>query len=91
MQEGYPVVNRMVPGSPAELSGQLRPGDRIVAFAQGNNAFVDAHSLSMQDVVQGIRGTPGTLIQLQVVSADAPPDAQPHTVAILRDQIKFKR
>jgi hypothetical protein len=91
MQDGLPVINRLLPGTPAETGGQLQPGDRIVAMAQGNNSFVDAHGMALADVVQAIRGTPGTLLQLKVLSADAPPDAAPRTVAITRDQIKFKR
>jgi hypothetical protein len=90
-QDGYAVINRLLPGTPAELGGQLHPGDRIVALARGDNVFVDAQGLAIQDVVQVIRGAPGTLVQLQVLSADALPDSQPRTVSIVRGQIKFKR
>jgi hypothetical protein len=90
-QDGYAVINRLLPGTPAELSGQLRPGDRILALAQGNNVFVDARGLALKDLVDAIRGAPGTLLQLQVLSADAPPDSPPRTVSIVRGQIKFKR
>ena len=48
LQDGYAVINRLLPGTPAELSGQLHPGDRILAIAQGNNVFVDARGLPMQ-------------------------------------------
>jgi len=41
--------------------------------------------------VQAIRGAPGTLLQLQVLPADAPPDSSPRTVAVVRGQIKFKQ
>ena len=88
--DGYPVINGVLPGTPAELSGQLHKGDRILALAQGDNSFVDAHTLSLRDIVQMVRGAPGTLLQLQVVPADAPPNSLPRTVAITRDQIKFK-
>jgi len=91
MQDGYPVINRVIPGTPAELSGQLHPGDRIVALAQGDNSFVEARSLSLQQVVQMIRGAPGTILQLQVLPADALPDSMPQTISIIRDQIKFKK
>ena len=91
IKDGYPVINQLLPGTPAELSGQLHPGDRIVALAQGYNSFVDAHSVSLPDIVQMIRGSPGTLLQLQVLPAEAPPNSQPRTVAIIRDQLKFKR
>ena len=91
VQQGYPVINQLLPGTPAALSGQVHPGDRILALAQGDNAFVDARNLPLQDVVQMIRGAPGTVLQLQVLSADAPPESPPRTISILRDQIKFKR
>ncbi len=91
MQDGYAVVNQLVPGAPAELSGQLHSGDRIVALAQGNEPFVDARSLPLQNLVQMIRGAPGSQLQLQILPADAPPDSQPRSVSILRDQIKYKR
>jgi hypothetical protein len=91
VQDGYPVINRLLPGTPAELGGQLHPGDRIVGMAQGNNSFVDARGLALPDVVQAIRGAPGTLLQLQVLPADAPPDSSPRTVAVVRGQIKFKQ
>ena len=91
IQDGYPVINDLVPGTPAERSGQLQIGDRIVALARGDNLFVDLHDLSLQDVVQVIRGAPNTLVQLKVISADAPLNSPPRTVSIIRDQIKFKK
>lgn len=90
-QEGYAVINRLLPGSPAELSGQLHPGDRILAVAQGDNVFVDARNLSLGELVQAIRGALGTSVQLQVLPAAAPPDSPPATVTLLRAQIKVKR
>ena len=91
VQDGYTVINRLLPGTPAELGGQLHPGDRIVGMAQGNNSFVDARGAALADLVQAIRGVPGTLLQLQVLPADAPPDSSPRTVAVVRGQIKFKQ
>jgi carboxyl-terminal processing protease len=80
-----------VPGTPAERSGQLHVGDRIVALAQGDNVFVDLRDLPLTDIVQTIRGAPNTLVQLQIVSADAAPNSAPRTVAVMRDQIQFKK
>jgi len=90
LQDGYAVINDLIPGTPAETSGQLSKGDRIVAIAQGDNAFTDAHSLTLPQIVQLIRGAPGTLLQLQVLGADALPGSSPRTVTLLRDQIRFK-
>jgi hypothetical protein len=91
LQDGYPVITQLLAGTPAERSGQLKQGDRIVAVAQGNNPFVDAHGVSLPEVIEMIRGTPGTTLHLQVLPAGAQPNTQPRTVTIIRDQIKFKR
>jgi len=90
-QGGYVVINRLLPGSPAELSGQIHPGDRILAVAQGDNAFVDARNLSLGELVQAIRGALGTPVQLQILPAAAPLGSPPATVTLLRAQIKSKR
>jgi len=91
MQDGYPVINNVLPGTPAELSGQFHQGDRILALAQGDGAFINAQGVPLSDVVQMIRGAPGTTLQLQILSADAPPGSTPQTISIIRDQIMFKR
>jgi hypothetical protein len=90
LQDGQPIIKELVPGTPAALSGQLHAGDRILAIAQGNNLFVDAQNLPLPDVIQMIRGAAGTPVQLQVAPADAPPNSQPRSVTVYRDQIKFK-
>lgn len=91
IQDGYPVIKDLVQGTPAERSGQLQVGDRIVALAQGDGAFVDLHEVGLQDIVQNIRGLPNSWLQLKVVPAGAAPNSPPKTVLIVRDQIKFKK
>jgi hypothetical protein len=90
LQDGFAVVRGLVPGAAAELSGQLHAGDRIMAVAQGDNSFVDARGLALTDVVQLIRGAPGSVVQIQVLPPDAGPDTIPRTISIVRGQIKFK-
>ena len=90
-QDGYHVINRLLPGTPAELNGQLHAGDRIVGLAQGDSSFVDARGLSLAQVVQLVRGAPGTPLQLQVLAAEAPLDSPPRTISIVRDQIKYRK
>jgi len=91
MKDGYATIMQLLPGTPAELSGQLHAGDRIVALAQGDNAFMNAQGVPLADLVKMIRGLPGTTLQLQVLSADAPPGSPAQTISIVRDQLKFKR
>jgi hypothetical protein len=91
IQDGYAVINQLFPGTPADLSGQIHTGDRIVALAQGDGAFVDARGLPLKDIVDMVRGAPNTTLQLQLLGADAGPETPPRTVSILRNQLKFKR
>jgi hypothetical protein len=91
VQDGYAVIRGLVPGMPAELSGQIQPGDRILGVAQGDNAFVDTRGVSLQELVQMIRGAPGTAVQLRLLAADASADAVPRTVSMVRGQIKYKQ
>ena len=91
MQEGYPVIGGLLPGTPAASSGQIHSGDRIVAVAQGDNQFVNAAGLPLSDLVQMIRGAPGTTVQLQLLAGDAAPNSSPRTVSIVRDQIRHKQ
>jgi hypothetical protein len=91
MQDGMPVINQLLPGAAAELSGQLHPGDRIVAVAEGYGSFMETRGLTLQDIVQKLRGPEGTLLQLQVRSADSAADSIPRTIPITRTQIKLKQ
>jgi hypothetical protein len=88
---GYPVITDLVAGMPAERSGQLKSGDRIVAIAQAGGAFMDMNEVPLQNVVAAIRGAPNTMLQLKVVPAGSGPNTPPKTVIIVRDQIKFKK
>jgi hypothetical protein len=88
LQSGYPDIKRLFPGSAAESSGQLRPGDRVIAVAQGTHDFMDTRNLSLPELVQTIRGKPGTTVRLQVLPADAAPGSTPKTVTLTRAQYK---
>ena len=91
VQDGYPVIMDLVTGMPAERSGQLKSGDRIIAIAQAGGAFMDMNEVPLQNVVEAIRGAPNTMLQLKVVPAGAAPNTPPKTVIIVRDQVKFKK
>jgi carboxyl-terminal processing protease len=90
VQDGFAVIQGLLPDAPAARSGQIREGDRIVAIAQGDSVFLDARNAPLQDIIAAIRGAPGTPVQLQVISADSP-DSPPRTVTIVRDQIRHKQ
>jgi carboxyl-terminal processing protease len=86
--DGYTVIDKLIPGGPADKNGQLKAGDRVVSVGQGDTGdFVDVVDMKLNDVVEKIRGRKGTTVRL-VVLPEAGGD--PKTVKIVRDQIELK-
>ncbi len=85
----YTVIQKVVPGGPADKSGQLHAGDRIVGVAQGEDGEMeDIIGWPLQDVVEKIRGKKGTIVRLNVLPRGT--DAPVKTVLIQRDRIKLE-
>jgi len=89
-REDYTIIREIVPGSPAALSGKLKVGDRIVGVAQGNGPFTDVLGWRIDDVVQLVRGEKNTSVRLDVIPADAGPDAKHVTVSMVRKKISME-
>lgn len=88
--DGYTKIVSLVPGGPAALSKQLKPGDKVTGVAQGDGEFVDVVEMRLNKVVQMIRGKRGTVVRLQVIPADAGEGSGTKIVTIERDEIKLK-
>jgi carboxyl-terminal processing protease len=89
-QDDYVVVRTLVPGGPAAKAGQLSPGDRIVAVAQGNGPMVDVMGWRIDDVVQLVRGAKGTTVRLDTIPAANGIDGEHRVVSIVRDRVKLE-
>lgn len=89
-RDDYTIIREIVPGSPADKSGKLKVGDRVVGVAQGNGAFTDVLGWRIDDVVQLIRGEKGSTVRLDVIPADAGVDAKHITVAMVRKKISME-
>jgi carboxyl-terminal processing protease len=90
-RDEYTVIREVVPGSPAALSGKLKVGDRVVGVAQGSTApFTDVLGWRIDDVVQLIRGEKGSTVRLDVLPAEAGPDAKHVTIAMVRKKISME-
>lgn len=75
-QYGETIVKRLVPGGAADKDGRLAIDDVITGVAQGSTEsgspgeFVDIVEMKINDVVQLIRGKPGTVVRLEVMPSD---------------------
>jgi len=90
-EDEYTSVARIVPAGPADKQGQLKPSDRIVAVAQGDDGkFEDVIGWRLDEVVQLIRGPKGSTVRLQVLPAKAGADAERQEVRIVRNEVKLE-
>lgn len=91
-EDGICHIQRLLPGGPAELSGELNPGDKIIAVAQGDEEPVDTIDLKLSKVVKMIRGPKGSIVRLTIIPAEAvdPSDpAERKIISLVRDEIQL--
>lgn len=69
-EDGYTVVQSIVPGGAAAADGRLKPGDKITAVSNARGEMIDVVEMKLTKVVEYIRGKRGTKVKLQVVKAD---------------------
>ena len=87
----YTVVERVIPGGPAELSDLLHASDRIVGIAQQNeDTFKDVVGWKLEDVVNLIRGAKGTIVKLQILPGSEGQAAKIKEIKITRDKVKLE-
>ncbi len=87
----YTEVQSIVPGGPADLSGQLHDLDKIVGVGQeAEGEIVDVIGWRLDDVVDLIRGPKGTVVRLEVLPNDAGTDGPSQVITITRDEIKLE-
>ncbi len=68
--DGRFLVKGLQPGGPAELQGQLQPGDEFLAITTPGSPAVPLAGRRLREVVELIRGEPGTRVAIEVLSAD---------------------
>jgi len=88
--DGYCTIHELIPGGPGARSGQLKPGDRIIAVKQAKGEPVDVIDIPLTRTVQMIRGPKGTVVTLTILPAGAAEGAPAKPVTLVRDQIKLE-
>jgi len=87
----YTEVQSVVPGGPADLSGQLHSEDKIIGVGQGaDGEIVDVIGWRLDDVVELIRGPKGTVVRLELLPKGIGPEGPSKIIEITRDEIKLE-
>ncbi len=89
-QDGFTVVEALVPGGAAARSGLVMPQDKIVAVGQGEKgAFDNVVEMDLKDVVKKIRGEKGTKVRLSIMRK-AGEGKNKIEVTLVRDKVKLE-
>ncbi|WP_116364906.1 carboxy terminal-processing peptidase [Parahaliea mediterranea] len=91
LEDEYTKVVRLVPAGPADKQGELKPSDRIVGVAQGDDEeFEDVIGWRLDEVVELIRGPKGSTVRLQVMPSKAAKTGERKVVTIVRNKVKLE-
>lgn len=87
-QDGFVVIEALIPGGSADRSGQLEPKDKIIMVAQESKEAVSVIDMPLREVVKLIRGKKGTKVRLTILRQQEKTDSFETT--IVRDKIDIK-
>jgi carboxyl-terminal processing protease len=66
--DGYTVVESIIPGGAAERSGEIKPKDKIISVGQGKTGAMESViDIPLRDVVKLIRGKKGSFVRLTIL------------------------
>jgi carboxyl-terminal processing protease len=89
-QDGFTVIESLVPGGAAARSGQLQSQDKIIAVGQKKDgALENVIEMDLKDVVRKIRGDKGTEVRLLVLRKKGD-TSEKFEVVLIRDKVKLE-
>ncbi|AIY39398.1 tail-specific protease [Collimonas arenae] len=91
-RDEYTTIRELVSGGPAQLSGKIAVGDRIVGVAQGDKGVMtEVVGMRIDDVVKLIRGAKDSVVKLDILPADAGPDGKHKLISLVRNKISLEQ
>lgn len=87
-QNGFTLVEEVIPGGAADRLKILQPKDKIIAVAQDGKKPESVVDMDLSDVVKRIRGKKGTKVTLTIIRQGQ--TAKTFDVSIVRDKIDIK-
>lgn len=87
-QDGFTVIEEIIPGGAADRSKLFQTKDKITAVAQDGKPPVSVMDMDLQDVVRQIRGKKGTKVTLTILRQGD--KSKTFDATIVRDKIDIK-
>jgi carboxyl-terminal processing protease len=87
-QNGFTIVEEVIPGGAADRAKVLQPKDKIIAVGQEGQKPKSVVDMDLQDVVKQIRGKKGTKVTLTVLRQGE--SSKTFDTVIVRDKIDIK-
>ena len=84
-ENGFTVVDSLVPGGAADKSGLLKPQDKIIAVGQASGPMKNIVNMELKAVVKKIRGPKNSKVRLTILRKNQPR----FTINLIRDEIKL--
>lgn len=88
-EDGYTVIQELIPGGAASKSKLLQPKDKIIAVGQGKTgATENVIDMDLRDVVRLIRGKAGSTVRLTILRSKK--EVERFTVNLVRSKITLE-
>lgn len=88
-EDGYTVIQELIPGGSASKSNLLLPKDKIIAVGQNKSGeMINVIDMDLKDVVRQIRGKSGTTVRLTVLREK--PEVQRVNISLVRSKVQLE-
>lgn len=89
--DDYTIVEKIIPGGPADLGNELHAKDKIIGIAQQDEEqYTDVIGWRLDEVVALIRGPKDSIVKLRIIPGSKGTDATPEDISIVRNKIKLE-
>lgn len=86
-EDGYTVIQELIPGGAASKSNLVQAKDKIIAVSNAKGEMVNVVDMDLKEVVRMIRGKAGTTVKLQILREK--PEIQRLSVSLVRSKVEL--
>jgi carboxyl-terminal processing protease len=84
MKDGYATIDRVFSGGPADRTGKLHIGDKIIGVADGKGPFVNIVHSNLDKITDMVLGKSGSIVRLQFISSSTKNASSQQVISLAR-------